>query len=121
MLTTTPIFIYRGNVFMSHHNTHNRSTGILIKTPRRTGKHLLIGVAETSRNITTRDVCGEIHYLLEDSKGFRTHQHGHENDQTYDAKMVTKVTKLAANLVAKNDANLALPPRFCQVLIESPL
>ncbi|GFX67497.1 hypothetical protein TNCV_3463861 [Trichonephila clavipes] len=35
-----------------------------------------------------------------------------------DAKMVAK---LAANLVAKNDANLALPPRFRQVLIESPL
>ncbi|GFS98526.1 hypothetical protein TNCV_3479001 [Trichonephila clavipes] len=35
--------------------------------------------------------------------------------------MVAKVTKLAANLVAKNDANLALSPRFRQVLIESPL
>ncbi|GFT62261.1 hypothetical protein TNCV_1701361 [Trichonephila clavipes] len=35
-----------------------------------------------------------------------------------DAKMVAK---FAANLVAKNDANLALPPRFRQVLIESPL
>ncbi|GFS68811.1 hypothetical protein TNCV_408991 [Trichonephila clavipes] len=32
-----------------------------------------------------------------------------------------KVTKLAANLVSKNDANLALPPRFRQVLIEPPL
>ncbi|GFX69239.1 hypothetical protein TNCV_3564151 [Trichonephila clavipes] len=32
-----------------------------------------------------------------------------------------KVAKLAANLVTKNDANLALPPRFRQVLIESPL
>ncbi|GFX80094.1 uncharacterized protein TNCV_2107401 [Trichonephila clavipes] len=31
--------------------------------------------------------------------------------------MVAKV----ANLVAKNDAHLALPPSFCQVLIESPL
>ncbi|GFV12213.1 hypothetical protein TNCV_1537101 [Trichonephila clavipes] len=31
------------------------------------------------------------------------------------------VTKLAANLDTKNDANLALPPRFRQVLIESPL
>ncbi|GFV62906.1 hypothetical protein TNCV_3719121 [Trichonephila clavipes] len=27
-----------------------------------------------------------------------------------DAKMVAKVSKLATNLVAKNDANLALPP-----------
>ncbi|GFV26145.1 hypothetical protein TNCV_4887761 [Trichonephila clavipes] len=34
-----------------------------------------------------------------------------------DAKMVVEVAKLAA----KNDANLALLPRFCQVLIESPL
>ncbi|GFW70526.1 hypothetical protein TNCV_1623601 [Trichonephila clavipes] len=41
---------------------------------------------------------------------------------TNDAKLVTKVTKLAANLVTKkNDANLALPQRFRQVLIESPL
>ncbi|GFX21695.1 hypothetical protein TNCV_1200751 [Trichonephila clavipes] len=38
-----------------------------------------------------------------------------------DAKMVAKVTKLTANLVAKNDANLALPPRFRQFLIELPL
>ncbi|GFU69152.1 mariner Mos1 transposase [Trichonephila clavipes] len=34
-----------------------------------------------------------------------------------DAKMVVNDT----NLVSKNDANLALPPRFRQVLIESPL
>ncbi|GFW88867.1 hypothetical protein TNCV_2683011 [Trichonephila clavipes] len=34
-----------------------------------------------------------------------------------DAKRVAKVAKLAA----KNDTNLALPPRFRQVLIESPL
>ncbi|GFX31610.1 uncharacterized protein TNCV_688581 [Trichonephila clavipes] len=26
-----------------------------------------------------------------------------------------------AKMVAKNDANLTLPPRFCHVLIESPL
>ncbi|GFU70505.1 transposable element Tcb1 transposase [Trichonephila clavipes] len=38
-----------------------------------------------------------------------------------DLKMVAKVTKLAASLVDKNYANLALPPRFRQVLIESPL
>ncbi|GFX40960.1 uncharacterized protein TNCV_2216581 [Trichonephila clavipes] len=31
------------------------------------------------------------------------------------------VAKLTANLVTKNDANLALPPRFRQVLIESSL
>ncbi|GFT65332.1 hypothetical protein TNCV_1559751 [Trichonephila clavipes] len=35
-----------------------------------------------------------------------------------DAYMVVNLT---ANLVTKNDANLALPPRFRQVLIESPL
>ncbi|GFV89219.1 hypothetical protein TNCV_4914181 [Trichonephila clavipes] len=34
-----------------------------------------------------------------------------------DAKMIAKVTKL----VAKNEANLARPPRFRHVLIESPL
>ncbi|GFV04037.1 hypothetical protein TNCV_916611 [Trichonephila clavipes] len=37
------------------------------------------------------------------------------------AKMVTKAPKLAATLVAKNDDNLALPPRFRQVLIEASL
>ncbi|GFV91606.1 hypothetical protein TNCV_4761711 [Trichonephila clavipes] len=37
-----------------------------------------------------------------------------------DAKMATKVAKLVANLVVKK-ANLALSPRFRQVLIESPL
>ncbi|GFX80491.1 hypothetical protein TNCV_2529991 [Trichonephila clavipes] len=34
-----------------------------------------------------------------------------------DAKMAANV----ANLVAENNANLAIPPRFRQVLIESPL
>ncbi|GFV84401.1 hypothetical protein TNCV_2044491 [Trichonephila clavipes] len=34
--------------------------------------------AETSRNITARDISGEIHYLLEDSRGFRTRQHGRQ-------------------------------------------
>ncbi|GFY10520.1 integrase catalytic domain-containing protein [Trichonephila clavipes] len=34
---------------------------------------------------------------------------------------LAEVDKLLANLVAKNDANLALPPKFRQVLIESPL
>ncbi|GFX51235.1 hypothetical protein TNCV_2735861 [Trichonephila clavipes] len=43
------------------------------------------------------------------------------NKVTNDAKMVAKVAKLAANLVSKIDGNLALPPRFRQVLIESPL
>ncbi|GFV19104.1 hypothetical protein TNCV_3223221 [Trichonephila clavipes] len=74
------------------------------------------GVAETSRNITARvierDVNREIHYFLEESRG--------SSELANDAKMVAKVTKLAANLIAKNDANLDLP-RFRQVLIESPL
>ncbi|GFX41644.1 hypothetical protein TNCV_3110401 [Trichonephila clavipes] len=72
------------------------------------------GATETSRNITARvierDTRGEIYYT------FWKIPEGYEL-----ANMFTKVTKLAANLVAKNDANLVLPPRFCQVLIESPL
>ncbi|GFT52947.1 hypothetical protein TNCV_1460471 [Trichonephila clavipes] len=43
---------------------------------------LLIGAAETSRNITAhvieRDVNGENHYFLEEYRGFRTRQHGHQ-------------------------------------------
>ncbi|GFY11553.1 transposable element Tcb2 transposase [Trichonephila clavipes] len=35
--------------------------------------------------------------------------------------MVAQITKLATNLVTKNDANLALPPKYHQALIESPL
>ncbi|GFX64806.1 hypothetical protein TNCV_4193011 [Trichonephila clavipes] len=35
--------------------------------------------------------------------------------------MVAKVTKLTTNYVVKNDANLALPQIFRQVLIQSPL
>ncbi|GFX39917.1 hypothetical protein TNCV_2646801 [Trichonephila clavipes] len=37
------------------------------------------------------------------------------------ANMVANEAKLVANLIAKNDANLTLPPRFRQVLIELPL
>ncbi|GFW83512.1 hypothetical protein TNCV_4590131 [Trichonephila clavipes] len=70
---------------------------------------------ETSRNITSRviehDISGEI-YFLEDSEGSEL-----ANMVANYAKMVAKV----ANLLAKNDTNLALPPRFRQVLIESPL
>ncbi|GFU21844.1 integrase catalytic domain-containing protein [Trichonephila clavipes] len=40
------------------------------------------------------------------------------NKVANDTKMVAKLT---TNLVAKNDANLALPPRFRQVLFQSPL
>ncbi|GFU97146.1 hypothetical protein TNCV_3130411 [Trichonephila clavipes] len=68
---------------------------------------------ETSRNkiarVIERDISGKMHYFLKIPEGFEL------------AKMVTKVAKLAANLVTKNDANLALSPRFRQVLIESPL
>ncbi|GFX75189.1 hypothetical protein TNCV_3171161 [Trichonephila clavipes] len=57
---------------------------------------------QTSRNTTARvierNTSGEICCFLEDSNGFRM-----------------------VHMVAKNDANLALPPRFPQVLIESPL
>ncbi|GFV56872.1 hypothetical protein TNCV_3671461 [Trichonephila clavipes] len=38
-----------------------------------------------------------------------------------DTKMVANDAKMVANVVTKNDANLALPPRFRQVLIESSL
>ncbi|GFW96454.1 hypothetical protein TNCV_4357761 [Trichonephila clavipes] len=69
---------------------------------------------ETSRNITARvierDTSGEIYYFPEDSKGFRTRQHGRQRRQN--GRQIW---------VAKNDTNLALPPIFRQVLIESPL
>ncbi|GFU70435.1 ribosomal protein S6 kinase beta-1 [Trichonephila clavipes] len=62
------------------------------------------------RNITTRvierDTSGEIYYFLEDSRGF--------------PKLVNMVAN-DAKMVAQNDDNMALPPRFRQVLIESPL
>ncbi|GFV64577.1 low-density lipoprotein receptor-related protein 2 [Trichonephila clavipes] len=60
------------------------------------------GTTETSRNITAPDISGKIHYLLKGSRGFRTHQHDRQ-------------------IGCQNDANLALVPRFRQVLIESPL
>ncbi|GFX83272.1 hypothetical protein TNCV_4988661 [Trichonephila clavipes] len=64
---------------------------------------------ETSRNVTARvierDTSGEIYYFLEDQEGSEL------------ANMVATDAKI----VAKNNANLALPPRFRQVLIESPI
>ncbi|GFT02623.1 hypothetical protein TNCV_1488151 [Trichonephila clavipes] len=45
-------------------------------------KNVLKSATETSRNITARvierDTSGEIYYFLEDSRGFRTRQHGHQ-------------------------------------------
>ncbi|GFV16526.1 hypothetical protein TNCV_2468531, partial [Trichonephila clavipes] len=67
--------------------------------------------------VIERDTSGEIYYFLEDSRGLPELA----NKVTNDAKMVAKFAKLTANLVAKNDANLALPPRFRQILIQSPL
>ncbi|GFU05303.1 hypothetical protein TNCV_3262531, partial [Trichonephila clavipes] len=61
-------------------------------------------------NITARVIDRSV--ILERSTTFQKNPVGSE---------LAKVTKLAANLVVKSDANLALPPRFRQVLIESPL
>ncbi|GFY17635.1 hypothetical protein TNCV_1073701 [Trichonephila clavipes] len=70
---------------------------------------LFMGAAETSRNITARvidrDVKRPLHKFLEETRGLRTRQQGRQSHQ----------------FGPKNDANLALPPRFRQVLIESPL
>ncbi|GFX42920.1 hypothetical protein TNCV_5072841 [Trichonephila clavipes] len=59
------------------------------------------GATETSRNITARGISGEIYYLLEDSRGFPTRRNGHQSHQ----------------FGCQNDANLALPPRFRQFLL----
>ncbi|GFW44387.1 hypothetical protein TNCV_1748161 [Trichonephila clavipes] len=64
------------------------------------GEHRFIGTTETSGNITARvierDTSSDIHYILEDSRGFRTRQHGRQSHQNG----------------RQNDANLALSPRF---------
>ncbi|GFV61950.1 hypothetical protein TNCV_4107541 [Trichonephila clavipes] len=39
------------------------------------------GATEASRNITARDISGEIYYFLEDSRGFRTRQRGRQSCQ----------------------------------------
>ncbi|GFX18686.1 hypothetical protein TNCV_3311471 [Trichonephila clavipes] len=51
------------------------------------------------------------HEIREESRGSRYRQNGHQSSQT--SHQVT--------LVAENDANLALLPRFCQVPINSQL
>ncbi|GFT47546.1 hypothetical protein TNCV_3750621 [Trichonephila clavipes] len=77
-------------------------TGAAASDIRATRYSFESSATETSRNITTRvierDTSGEIYYFPEDSEL---------------ANMVTndvKIAKLAANLISKNDANLALPP-----------
>ncbi|GFU50525.1 hypothetical protein TNCV_4883931 [Trichonephila clavipes] len=79
-----------------------------------------VSATETSRNITARvierDTRRVIYYFLEDSRGSEL-----ANMVSNDTKRIAKVAKLDANLGSKNDANLALPPRFRQVLIKSPL
>ncbi|GFT38011.1 hypothetical protein TNCV_1814881 [Trichonephila clavipes] len=78
------------------------------------------GVTETSRNITARvierDTSGEIYYILQDSRGFRTRQHGHQSHQN-----VHQSHQIRRQHGRQNDANLVLPPRFHQILNESPL
>ncbi|GFV19961.1 uncharacterized protein TNCV_2221291 [Trichonephila clavipes] len=56
---------------------------------------------ETSRYITTSDIIGEIYFFLENSRGFSEL-----------ANMITNDAKMVTSLVAENDANLTLPPRF---------
>ncbi|GFV62412.1 hypothetical protein TNCV_1183261 [Trichonephila clavipes] len=60
--------------------------------------------------------------LVDDSWNISLNQKNPEGSElanmvVNDAQMVAKIAKSEA----KNDANLALPPRFRQVLIESPL
>ncbi|GFU97386.1 hypothetical protein TNCV_4741981 [Trichonephila clavipes] len=54
----------------------------LIKTDWLWLELLFFGAAENSRNITARvierDTSGEIHYVLDESRGFRTRQHGRQ-------------------------------------------
>ncbi|GFU93565.1 hypothetical protein TNCV_948071 [Trichonephila clavipes] len=82
---------------------------------------LFIVATETSRNITARvierDVNGEIPYFLEKSRGSRIRQHGRQGRQN--GHQIGR--QLGRQIGHQNDANLVLPPRFRQVLIESPL
>ncbi|GFX79281.1 transposable element Tcb1 transposase [Trichonephila clavipes] len=64
---------------------------------------------DITTRVVERDTSGEIYYFLEDSRGFQTRQHGRQNNHQ------------SHQLGVQNEANLALPPRFRQVLIESPL
>ncbi|GFT06416.1 uncharacterized protein TNCV_3355611 [Trichonephila clavipes] len=67
------------------------------------GEQFPSSVADIVIKNSSRTTSGEIYYFLEDSRGF------------------SELANMVANLVTKNDANLALPPRFRQILIESPL
>ncbi|GFS81724.1 histone-lysine N-methyltransferase SETMAR [Trichonephila clavipes] len=52
----------------------------------------------------------------------KIHNHHHRHPEGSElANMVANDAKIIAKLVSKNDANLALPLKFRQVLIESPL
>ncbi|GFV91016.1 hypothetical protein TNCV_1248991 [Trichonephila clavipes] len=66
---------------------------------------------------------GDEFYLMEDNKLVckADYEAAKAREGPELANMVANDAKLAANLVANNDANLALPQRFRQVLIESPL
>ncbi|GFU54450.1 hypothetical protein TNCV_2980441 [Trichonephila clavipes] len=73
----------------------------------------ILCATETFRNITTRVISLT---LVERSTTFKKSTEGSEL-----ANMVANDAKIVANLFALNDANLPLPPRLRQVLIESPL
>ncbi|GFT49905.1 hypothetical protein TNCV_4175441 [Trichonephila clavipes] len=77
--------------------------------------------AETSRNITAH-VSSTTLTLMERSTTFLEGSEG-SNSATWSPMHQNgcKVAKFVTNLFAKNEANLALPPRFRQVLIKSSL
>ncbi|GFW61900.1 transposable element Tcb2 transposase [Trichonephila clavipes] len=66
------------------------------KLPQQLLDNVVQSTEEISRNITVRDiervVNGEIHYFLEESRGFRTRQHGHQSrpncPRTWSPKMM---------------------------------
>ncbi|GFV79770.1 hypothetical protein TNCV_1725951 [Trichonephila clavipes] len=121
--------IHSENILRSSNLRHQSNTITVFKN------------TQTSRSITARvierDTSGAIYYFIEDSRGFRTHQHGRQWSQNgrqwsqngrqwsqngrQRSRNGRQVAKLAANLVDKNDVKFALPPRFRQIFIESPL